>query len=1270
MWRKLCYRLLFCFVLIQASRLCGSPPTPQLGISPSAGQVNLFWQDTNNWLQSSATLLNSFFWVNVSTPPTLSGATNTVTLPADQPVAFFRLVNSPALPPPTELELQNLSDTNGICFFELTWDAVPGAVSYNLYMASVPGVDSLNYTNLPDGMVFAGITSSYTDVPDVPAGIFLPALTPGKQYYFVVTAVSPSAQESANSNPTSGIFGPSGSVEGSVFTQLVLGTNTTDVSLPNVSLSLVNTTNSSLNASFNSDVNGDFVSPALPAGTYQLCWQATGFMPGCSNQITIGNTDIELDPIQLYPNTAYGLVYGQITFQDGSPVYAQDGFFGINVNPTLTLRNASSNLVAVASPNSDGEYVMAGVPKAPNMSLSATLQNNGVVSNINTMVTGEADLVLPNSPPVIQSLVATVNGAPVYRVPPGTTVQVTATAYDPDGDALSYQWFGPYGPLSYSSSSNISWTLPANAVGFQYLFLLVSDGHGGYANERLELTVNPYVFFSGTVLGSDTGAPLTNAVVQLNNVITTTDTNGYFSIELAATNEYDLAIAQNGYVPLGNVYFDGMADQTYTLLAISSPFSSDCTGNLPNTMVTNFANGVAVSLPTQFLLESDNSPYAGCIRVTLDTLDPCNPTNNFAGGNLMTNGIAFEPYGLVNIGVWDTNGNPLHLSAGYLAEVFLPIASSCVDPFYPPLPSAQFFTLLNPPTNRWLPLASGNLVTNSFGPNTFTGYDGFVGALGLLAAAPPAPVAPPPTVNLQFKVDASLHIPVRIGLFKDNGNGVPDQLQPIGGYQDIDEDGQTLMKVPVPQDPNPKINNVIWVEVLNLRQAPGNYFGQASSRLPDNQKDVIQALKVTLPDAANPAVVTLGLGVAVDKPRSAPLKGLPTAALNGLKDRFLTRRSAEDGYNPFTDYYDKIDLPKAKRDFVSWQKENNWPSTGFSQVGGGANNARAVYFNANDLGAGRRMGMNIFTDIDGKPSVAYYVATFATLADAEEDEAANRQPGDPKSKLKYIVCMDYSLSLKTKFANATANDVRSNQRYIKFYAYTNNSSGPLGISGEVPNEARDHPLSVPYLCMNCHGGTGIQLHGAADELGDVKGQFVAFDLANYTFGNNAPTMPDPKVRDIFTALNNGLLTAQSTMPPNLVNLINAIKATGYTTDSSALPNWGNGYAGTAQQAADLYNKVYAVSCRSCHASFCSDRTANANRGRNWSTASEFQDDLGNRNVTPTGNRVMPHAQRTYGIFWGSATGKQLNDLNPKVINQPAVISQPATGNNQPNSNYF
>src|ERR1022692_835257 len=319
MWRNPCWRLLIVFVLVQALRLSGAPPPSQsqLGISPSVGQVSLFWQDTNNWLQSSPLLSDSFFWVNVSTPPAVSGATNTVTLPADQPAAFFRLVNSPTLPPPTELELRNLSDTSGNYYFDLDWNAVPGAASYSLYMASVPGVTSSNYASLPDGRAFTGIAHPYADVPDVPDSIFLPALVAGKQYYFVATAVSPSSVKSADSNPASGIFGPSGSVEGGVFAQLVFGTNTTEVPLPGVSLSLVNTTNPSLSASFSSDVNGDFVSPSMPAGSYQLCWGAKGFMSGCSNQIIISNTDVELDLIQLYPDPTNGLVYGQLPFAAG-----------------------------------------------------------------------------------------------------------------------------------------------------------------------------------------------------------------------------------------------------------------------------------------------------------------------------------------------------------------------------------------------------------------------------------------------------------------------------------------------------------------------------------------------------------------------------------------------------------------------------------------------------------------------------------------------------------------------------------------------------------------------------------------------------------------------------------------------------------------------------------------------------------------------------------------------------------------------------------------
>jgi hypothetical protein len=70
----------------------------------------------------------------------------------------------------------------------LSWNAVSGATSYNLYMASVTGVTKSNYTTLAAGMQHTGVTSPYTHT----------SLTNGTPYYFVVTAVN-SAGESAES---------------------------------------------------------------------------------------------------------------------------------------------------------------------------------------------------------------------------------------------------------------------------------------------------------------------------------------------------------------------------------------------------------------------------------------------------------------------------------------------------------------------------------------------------------------------------------------------------------------------------------------------------------------------------------------------------------------------------------------------------------------------------------------------------------------------------------------------------------------------------------------------------------------------------------------------------------------------------------------------------------------------------------------------------------------------------------------------------------------
>src|ERR1035441_3959660 len=73
-------RVFLFFVASQALQLRGAPS--QLAISQSGGLVNLSWQDTNNWLQSSTTLGSPSSWVNVPAAPLVAGGNNRLTLSA------------------------------------------------------------------------------------------------------------------------------------------------------------------------------------------------------------------------------------------------------------------------------------------------------------------------------------------------------------------------------------------------------------------------------------------------------------------------------------------------------------------------------------------------------------------------------------------------------------------------------------------------------------------------------------------------------------------------------------------------------------------------------------------------------------------------------------------------------------------------------------------------------------------------------------------------------------------------------------------------------------------------------------------------------------------------------------------------------------------------------------------------------------------------------------------------------------------------------------
>jgi hypothetical protein len=74
----------------------------------------------------------------------------------------------------------------------ISWNAVPGASSYNLYMASVPGVTKSNYSSLAGGSKTAGVTSPY-----IQSGLII-----GTPYYFVVTAVNATGESIESSEVT------------------------------------------------------------------------------------------------------------------------------------------------------------------------------------------------------------------------------------------------------------------------------------------------------------------------------------------------------------------------------------------------------------------------------------------------------------------------------------------------------------------------------------------------------------------------------------------------------------------------------------------------------------------------------------------------------------------------------------------------------------------------------------------------------------------------------------------------------------------------------------------------------------------------------------------------------------------------------------------------------------------------------------------------------------------------------------------------------------
>jgi hypothetical protein len=244
-----------------------------------------------------------------------------------------------------------------------------------------------------------------------------------------------------------------------------------EISLPGVRVLLKRETDGQPvpSSAVTTDGRGHFRIPAQPGGKYRLCAEAPNFEPRCSEK-TIELADgpsISVPRLVLKPIGR--TIYGVVTLRDGSPVAGQ----------VAAVDAAGEKLAGPVQANLSGQYVLARLPSSAGLKVTATY-DKAPAAVLPVADEDRINLQIPNSPPVIVSLMATFNGVWVQRAAPGTTVRIAAEASDADGDALHYRWNSSGGLLNSQNEPAIDWKLPSTQQP-NTVTLEVTDGKGGIA---------------------------------------------------------------------------------------------------------------------------------------------------------------------------------------------------------------------------------------------------------------------------------------------------------------------------------------------------------------------------------------------------------------------------------------------------------------------------------------------------------------------------------------------------------------------------------------------------------------------------------------------------------------------------------------------------------------------------------------------------------------------------------------------------------------------
>lgn len=979
------------------------------------------------------------------------------------------------------------------------------------------------------------------------------------------------------------------------------------------------------------DLSGRFSFSPVPAGVYRLCWSHPGVAPACApGDVTVASRGVLTGPLQasLAPAPGTRPVYGSVRAVKGA-VRTLEPMFGVNAYARVAVVDGAGTVLDSAYVNNYGDYLLTQAPARGTASVVATLEGSTARRALSSGTDhARVDLQFRNSAPRVE-LIQTVGGARVQNAPAGTVVDVEARAFDPDGDPVRFLWYTP--DASGSGAERVGdrrarWKLATG--GGNRLYVLASDGKGGYTRLTTTVATTPRARFAGRVLDSGTGT-VAGAEVEVNGVRAATAATGRFVVDVPFTGRYVVNVRKPGYNLVSRVYTEPVGDGTWVLtrgtVVTANPDSvievvdtrefqrcgdplagreqrprprmdsvllaryqdgagtvTRVGGRVPRPYPTGGCGpGARLQIPAGALVDSAGNAPAGPVEVTLFTVDPRAPFDmpgdytvvDSAGGER-----AMQTYGAAVVEVTG-GGREYNLRPGAEALISIPI-----DPaqLAAPGPEPDSIPLLvyDEAKGVWRP--EGVLVRDGAAyvarVRHFSAFNAdllFVNPACVQIYSPTLP----PLYNLEVTVPQTGGAAPRVfTLLVDNST-------PYHVVYNLPT-GVDIVMVPYST-----VNVPFGTFIINT----GGAQNPLTPNPPDPPYNACDNL-AELEDVAEPEPGT-----------DAFLHGLYSFAASNLTE-------LEPGTDPValnaatTAYYNQVDPQGLRETLTEFQTQNGFPT----------NEIHAVYANSADLGFGRDMHCRKFPASDSQDDVACYVTNygFEPTPDGLDfvNAATNNGPGA-------TVAMEWSrIEVGTGFTP---------YRVVKFYVFAaGGASRLLSIDldgyGERP---------IPQLCVVCHGGdvpggTSPAFPDAASvNMGSV---FIPFDLSGFTILDGVvPALDKINQQLAFRRLNEEIVLATQ---PGAANA--EIIAAMYPTlspvqdETFVIAGW-NGDA--ANQT--FYREVLGPSCRTCHAS----RPVGA---INFRLATDFTNyGTYTRDLVCT-DRVMPHALRTYNRFWGSVSPHQ------------------------------